>query len=91
MPSTEIEQYKATLERMYAEWEQGILEQGLEQGWRKAFVTVYQTRFGALSGDLHAALALVHDEDSLQRLTVAAATLSRDQVDMAVQAAASAR
>jgi hypothetical protein len=100
-------QYTETLERLYAEWEQRVLdrgqnqgleqgleqgmEQGLEQGWRKAFVTVYQARFGAPSDDLHAALALVHDEDSLQRLTAAAVTLSRDQVDMAVQAAASAR
>jgi hypothetical protein len=85
-------EYTEALERLYAEWEQQVQqksrEQGMEQGMHEAFVTVYHERFGQMSDDVRAALALVHDKAAFQRLMKTVANLGQDQVDAMIRAAA---
>lgn len=87
-------QYTEKLERLYAEWEHQVeergKERGLEQGFREAFVTVYETRFGAMPDELRDALARVHEDEELRRLTALGVTHPLEDVIAAVRQASGA-
>lgn len=84
-------EYTEKLERIYAEWEQQVKEQGreqgIEQGIRKSFVTVYEARFGEMPEELRAALARIHEEEQLRRLTALGVTHPLEDVVAAVRQA----
>jgi hypothetical protein len=89
-PDEETMQYTEKLERLYAEWEHQVEERGKECGFREAFVTVYETRFGAMPDELRDALARVHEDEELHRLAALGVTHPLEDVIAAVRQAAGA-
>jgi hypothetical protein len=84
-------QYTETLERLYAEWEQRVKEQGREQATRDNIIGLYQARFGSMPEDMRAALTRIRDEDGLRRLLIVIGTTrALEDVSTAVREAAGA-
>ena len=86
-------QYTEALERLYAEWEQRVKDQGREQGLkalRNSIINLYQARFGSMPEDLRAALTRIMKEETLEGLVTVTGTRSPEDVSAAVRAAASA-
>jgi hypothetical protein len=79
-------EYTEKLERLYAEWEQQVEE----RGFREAFVTVYETRFGEMPAELRAAVARVQGDEELRRLTALGVTHPLEDVIAAVRQASGA-
>lgn len=83
-------EYTEKLERIYAEWEQQVKAQEREQAFREAFVTVYEARFGEMPEELRAALARIHEDKQLHRLTALGANHPHEDVIAAVRQASEA-
>ena len=75
---------------LYEEWERKIrekgLEQGIEQGAKRALGLLYQARFGAMPRAIADALEATHDTATLERWLVLVGTRSQEEVAAAVQA-----
>jgi flagellar biosynthesis/type III secretory pathway protein FliH len=80
------------LERVYAEWERQVLAEGKaegsRQGRRLGLVDIYQTRFGAIPGELRESLDRVQDIEMLRQLLLICATRAQDEVDDSLRQAA---
>jgi hypothetical protein len=89
-------QYTEKLERLYAEWEQRVKRQGLEQGLelgreqatRDNIIRLYQARFGSMPEDMREALARIREEAGLERLLIVTGTGALEDVSAAVREAA---
>jgi hypothetical protein len=84
------EEYEATLDRMCADWERMIRDQGRAQGTRSNIVVLYEVRFGAVPEDLRTALTHIRDEDALRRILIVTGTRTAKDVSAAVRKASSA-
>lgn len=81
------EQYEATLDRMCAEWEQRIRDQGRAQGTRSNIVVLYEVRFGAVPEDLRTALMRIGSEDALRQISIVTGTRAPEDVSAAAREA----
>lgn len=72
------------LERIYADWEQRVIEEVEEatwqQGMRQSFVLVYELRFEAMPEELHDALGRVQDSSTLGRLYLVCVMCAQETV-----------
>jgi hypothetical protein len=80
------------LERIYADWEQRVIEEFEEETWqqgmRQSFALVYELRFETMPEELHDALGRVQDSSTLGRLSLVCVMCAQETVIELVRQAA---